>query len=61
MNRAQWHAVGFFSQVLGLIHSQTGAYTLGFVFLSAFALLCLAANYLVFLRERSDREAVPAN
>ena len=50
---------GFFPPlVLGLIRSQTGSYTMGFVFLSGFALLCLAVNYLVFLRERRLREAL---
>lgn len=44
---------GFFPPlVLGLIRAQTGAYTLGFVLLSAFALCCLAANYFVFIRRR---------
>jgi len=50
--------VGFSPLVLGLIRSQTGTYGLGFVFLSTFALLCLAANYLLFLRERGLREAL---
>ena len=53
---------GFFPPlVLGLIRSQTGSYALGFVLLSAFALLCLAMNYLVFLRVRRDRETALAN
>ena len=42
---------GFFPPlVLGFIRGQTGSYTLGFVFLSLFALACLAVNYFVFLR-----------
>ncbi|HWP44390.1 MAG TPA: MFS transporter, partial [Blastocatellia bacterium] len=47
---------GFFPPiVLGLIHSQTGSYSLGFVFLSAFALMCLAINYLAFLRHQGEQ------
>ena len=50
---------GFFPPlVLGLIRSQTGSYTLGFLFLSAFALLCLAMNYLVFLRASGLRKSI---
>ena len=50
---------GFFPPlVLGLIRSQTGSYTLGFFFLSAFALLCLAMNYLVFLRASRLRKSI---
>ena len=42
---------GFFPPlVLGFIRSQTGSYTLGFVFLALFAVGCLAVNYFVFLR-----------
>jgi NNP family nitrate/nitrite transporter-like MFS transporter len=42
---------GFFPPlVLGFIRSRTGSYALGFVFLSAFAVMCLAVNYFVFLR-----------
>jgi len=48
---------GFFpALVLGLIRSQTGSYTFGFFLLSAFALLCLTTNWLIFLRGRYDRE-----
>ncbi len=47
---------GFFPPlVLGLIRGQTGSYALGFVFLSGFALLCLAMNYFVFLRHKGER------
>jgi nitrate/nitrite transporter NarK len=49
---------GFFPPLLlGVIRSQTGTYTLGFVFLSAFALLCLAVNYFVFVRRSEMRTA----
>ncbi|HXG94651.1 MAG TPA: nitrate/nitrite transporter [Blastocatellia bacterium] len=50
---------GFFPPlVLGLIKGQTGSYALGFIFLSGFALICLATNYFVFLRrEGEEREA----
>ncbi|MGH9928026.1 MAG: MFS transporter [Pyrinomonadaceae bacterium] len=45
---------GFFPPlVVGVIRSQTGSYSLGFVFLSAFAVLCLAVNYFVFLRRQT--------
>lgn len=53
---------GFFPPlVLGLIRGQTGSYTLGFVFLSGFALVCFAVNYLVFLRRQEEREAAATN
>jgi NNP family nitrate/nitrite transporter-like MFS transporter len=54
---------GFFPPlVLGLIRAQTGSYALGFVFLSGFALICLAVNYLVLLRHQDERaDAVRAN
>ncbi len=54
---------GFFPPlVLGVIRSQTGSYALGFVFLSGVALICLATNYLTFLRHRDDeREAAAAH
>jgi NNP family nitrate/nitrite transporter-like MFS transporter len=46
---------GFFPPlVLGVIRSQTGSYTLGFVFLSGFALMCLAMNYFIFLRHKGE-------
>jgi NNP family nitrate/nitrite transporter-like MFS transporter len=42
---------GFFPPlVLGVIRARTGSYTLGFAFLSAFAVVCFAVNYLIFLR-----------
>jgi nitrate/nitrite transporter NarK len=44
-----------------VIRGQTGSYTLGFVFLSGFALVCFAVNYLVFLRRQADRETAAAN
>ncbi len=50
---------GFFPPLeLGLIKDATGSYTLGFVLLSLFALMCLAVNHFVFVRGK--REAVPA-
>ena len=46
---------GFFPPIeLGFVKDATGSYTVGFLLLSAFSLLCLAVNYLVFVRhERS--------
>lgn len=42
---------GFFPPlVLGVIKTQTGHYNLGFVLLSAFCLMCLILNYVVFLK-----------
>ena len=42
---------GFFPPLLvGMIRTQTGSYALGFVLLSAFAVMCLAVNYFVFIR-----------
>lgn len=42
---------GFFPPLeLGLVKDATGSYTLGFVLLSLFAVLCLAVNYFTFLR-----------
>jgi NNP family nitrate/nitrite transporter-like MFS transporter len=53
---------GFFPPlVLGVIRGQTGSYVLGFVFLSCFALVCFAVNYLVFLRRGEDRETAEAS
>ena len=50
---------GFFPPlVLGVIRAQTGAYTLGFVFLSGFALICLAVNYGVFIRQQGREQEV---
>ena len=36
-----------------MIRSQTGSYSLGFVFLACFALICCAVNYWVFLQWRA--------
>jgi NNP family nitrate/nitrite transporter-like MFS transporter len=53
---------GFFPPlVLGVILRQTGTYTLGFVFLAGFALVCFAVNYLVFLRRQEDRGIAAAS
>ena len=42
---------GFFPPLeLGMVKDATGAYTLGFVLLAAFSLMCLVINYLTFLR-----------
>jgi NNP family nitrate/nitrite transporter-like MFS transporter len=42
---------GFFPPIeLGLVRDYTGSYTFGFMLLSAFALVCLAINYFVFIR-----------
>ncbi len=42
---------GFFPPlVLGVVKDSTGSFTLGFVFLTAFAVMCLAVNYFVFVR-----------
>jgi NNP family nitrate/nitrite transporter-like MFS transporter len=47
---------GFFPPLeLGLIKDAFGSYTLGFVLLSVFALLCLAVNYFSFLRRPAGR------
>ena len=49
---------GFFPPlVLGFIRTQTGSYTLGFVFLAMFAVGCLAVNYFVFMRRRRTADA----
>lgn len=43
---------GFFPPLeLGLIKDAMGSYTLGFVLLSVFSLMCLVVNYLTFLRK----------
>lgn len=51
---------GFFPPlVIGAIRSQTGSYSLGFVLLACFALICCAVNYWVFLRWRAiERDAL---
>jgi NNP family nitrate/nitrite transporter-like MFS transporter len=52
---------GFFPPlVVGLIRSQTGSYTTGFVFLSGFAVICLAVCYMVFLRRRRKEQEILA-
>ncbi len=52
---------GFFPPlVLGVIHQQTGSYAMGFVLLSLFALLCLAVNYWVFVRQNDVRREAAA-
>ena len=46
---------GFFPPIeLGIVKDQFGSYTLGFVLLSVFSLLCLAVNYLTFLRRTPE-------
>ena len=48
---------GFFPPLeLGLVKDATGSYTIGFVLLSLFALICLAINYFTFLR-RGEKTA----
>jgi NNP family nitrate/nitrite transporter-like MFS transporter len=53
---------GFFPPlVLGIVKARTGAYDLGFIFLSSFCFGCLAINYLVFQRAgQEDRLALKA-
>jgi len=52
---------GFFPPlVLGVIFQRTGSYSLGFVFLSLFALLCLAVNYWIFVRQHDARQEAAA-
>lgn len=52
---------GFFPPlVLGVIRSRTGSYTLGFICLAGFSLLCLLINHLVFQRHREDEGEVYA-
>jgi nitrate/nitrite transporter NarK len=47
---------GFFPPLeLGLIKDATGSYSVGFVLLSAFALVCLAVNYITFVRNAETR------
>jgi NNP family nitrate/nitrite transporter-like MFS transporter len=47
--------------LLGVIRGRTGSYDLGFVLLAAFALICLAVNYLVFLRNSAGRSTLAVN
>ena len=52
---------GFFPPLeLGLIKDATGSYTLGFVLLSAFSVMCLAVNYFTFLRNSGKAETEQA-
>jgi MFS transporter, NNP family, nitrate/nitrite transporter len=42
---------GFFPPIeLGLVKDATGSYTIGFLLLSVFAVICLSVNYLFFIR-----------
>jgi NNP family nitrate/nitrite transporter-like MFS transporter len=51
---------GFFPPlVLGVIRDATGSYVVGFILLSASALLCLAVNYVVFIRPGHERSVRP--
>ena len=52
---------GFFPPlVLGVLRDTTGAYTWGFICLAVFALLCLAVNFLVFLKPGRDMRVATA-
>ncbi|HEX7176068.1 MAG TPA: MFS transporter [Pyrinomonadaceae bacterium] len=54
---------GFFPPlVLGVIRDSFGVYWPGFILLAAFALLCLAVNYFVFLKPRNGtrKEETPS-
>ncbi|HEX8288799.1 MAG TPA: MFS transporter [Pyrinomonadaceae bacterium] len=52
---------GFFPPLeLGLVKDATGAYTIGFVLLAAFAVVCLAVNYFTFLRGSVEERATAA-
>ncbi len=49
---------GFFPPLeLGMVKDATGAYTLGFVLLAAFSVMCLVINYLTFLRGRNGSDS----
>jgi MFS transporter, NNP family, nitrate/nitrite transporter len=49
---------GFFPPlVMGVVKDATGSYALGFVFLSFFAVICLAVNYFVFIRPSNFNKA----
>ena len=51
---------GFFPPLeLGIVKDATGSYTIGFVLLSLFSLICLAVNYMSFIRGQGT-EAVLA-
>ncbi len=48
---------GFFPPLeLGFVKDATGTYTIGFVLLSLFAVVCLAINYFTFLRDGKTAE-----
>jgi MFS transporter, NNP family, nitrate/nitrite transporter len=50
---------GFFPPlVLGVLRDSTGGYAIGFILLSFFAIVCLAVNYFVFVR--NSRTILPA-
>ena len=52
---------GFFPPIeLGLVKEATGSYTIGFVLLSLFAVLCLAVNYFAFLRGSAEERTTVA-
>ncbi|HRH40251.1 MAG TPA: MFS transporter [Pyrinomonadaceae bacterium] len=47
---------GFFPPIeLGLVKEMSGNYTIGFVLLAVFAIICLAINYFSFIRRDDDR------
>jgi len=49
---------GFFPPLeLGFVKDATGSYTIGFILLSLFALVCLTVNYFSFLRSERTAEA----
>lgn len=49
---------GFFPPLeLGFVKDATGNYAVGFVLLSVFAIICLAVNFLVFLKPRRENAA----
>lgn len=52
---------GFFPPLLlGVIKTQTGAYSLGFILLALFCCICFVLNQKVFLRPESGTNAQPA-
>ena len=52
---------GFFPPIeLGLVKDATGSYTIGFVMLSMFSLICLAVNYVSFIRGEGAQTATAA-
>jgi NNP family nitrate/nitrite transporter-like MFS transporter len=45
---------GFFPPIeLGFVKEATGGYTIGFLLLSAFAVMCLVVNYFFFVKGNS--------